>query len=108
MTLAPAEFIRRFLIHVLPARFHRIRHYGLFANGQRAANLARARGLLAVPPPDVEPEAEKVVVPDEPRVLPCPCPRCGGRMLVIEIFARGSTPRYRPTPVPTLIRIDTS
>ena len=108
MTLAPAEFIRRFLIHVLPHRFHRIRHYGLFANGQRAANLARARELLAVPPRVVEPEAEKVAAPDEPRVLPCPCPRCGGRMLVIEIFARGCEPRHPPTAVPAPIRIDTS
>ena len=108
MTLTPAEFIRRFLIHVLPPRFHRIRHYGLFANGQRAANIAKARELLAVPPPVVEPEAEKVAAPDEPRVLPCPCPRCGGRMLVIEIFARGCEPRYRPTAVPMPNRIDTS
>ena len=46
------EFIRRFLIHVLPQGFHRIRHYGLFANGNRAANIARARELLAVPPPE--------------------------------------------------------
>ena len=108
MTLTPAEFIRRFLIHVLPPRFHRIRHYGLFANGQRAANIAKARELLAVPPPIVEPEVEKVAAPDEPRVLPCPCPRCGGRMLVIEIFARGCEPRYRPTAVPMPNRIDTS
>ena len=49
MTLATHEFIRRFLLHVLPKGFHRIRHYGLFANGNRAANIARARELLAVP-----------------------------------------------------------
>ena len=49
MTLTPAEFIRRFLIHVLPTGFHRIRHYGLFANGNLAANLVRARELLSVP-----------------------------------------------------------
>ena len=108
MTLAPAEFIRRFLIHVLPSRFHRIRHYGLFANGNRAANIAKARELLGQAPPVVEPEAEKVVLPDEPRVLPCPCPRCGARMLVIEIFARGCEPRWRPTPMTAPIRIDTS
>ena len=108
MTLAPHEFIRRFLIHVLPPRFHRIRHYGLFANGQRAANLARARELLGASSPVVEPEADKAAAPDEPRVLPCPCPRCGGRMLVIEIFARGCEPRYRQTPVLAPIRIDTS
>ena len=108
MTLSPHEFVRRFLIHVLPSRFHRIRHYGLFANGQRAANIARARELLGVTPPVVQPEVDKAVVPEEPRVLPCPCPRCGGRMIVIEIFARGCEPRYRSLPVPALIRIDTS
>ena len=56
MTLAPHEFIRRFLIHVLPKGFHRIRHYGLFANGNRAENIARARQLLAMPAPYREPE----------------------------------------------------
>ena len=50
MTLATDEFIRRFLIHVLPQGFHRIRHYGLLANGARADNIAHARALLAVPP----------------------------------------------------------
>ena len=50
MTLSTHEFIRRFLMHVLPKGVHRIRHYGLFANGNRAANIARARELLAVPP----------------------------------------------------------
>ena len=54
MTLATDEFIRRFLIHVLPKGFHRIRHYGLFASADRAANIARARELLAVPPPKAE------------------------------------------------------
>jgi hypothetical protein len=105
MTLAPHEFIRRFLLHVLPKGFHRIRHYGLFANGDRAANLARARELLGVAPAPrvVEPE-ENTAAPDEPRVLPCACPRCGGRMIVIEVFAPGCEPKHRPTP----IRIDTS
>ena len=51
MTLPTGEFIRRFLMHVLPKGFHRIRHYGLFANGNRAANIARARELLAMPAP---------------------------------------------------------
>ena len=105
MTLSPHEFIRRFLLHVLPKGFHRIRHYGLFANGDRAANLARARELLGVAPGPrvVEPE-ENTAPPDEPRVLPCACPRCGGRMIVIEVFAPGCEPKHRPTP----IRIDTS
>jgi hypothetical protein len=108
MTLTAHEFIRRFLMHVLPKGFHRIRHYGLFANGNRAANIARARELLGAAPPVVEPEEEKAAAPDEPRVLSCPCPRCGGRMIVIEVFARGREPRCRPTPAPTPIRIDTS
>ena len=107
MTLAPDEFIRRFLIHVLPKRFHRIRHYGLFANGNRAANLARARELLAVPVPEPE-KPVSAVEPEQPSVLPRPCPCCGGRMLVIEIFERGCTPKHRPTPRPPPIRIDTS
>ena len=107
MTLHPHEFIRRFLMHVLPKGFHRIRHYGLFANGNRAANIARARELLGAAPRVVEPE-ENTAAPDEPRVLPCPCPRCGGRMIVIEVFAPGCEPKYRPTPAPTPIRIDTS
>jgi hypothetical protein len=106
MTLPPHEFIRRFLMHVLPKGFHRIRHYGLFANGNRAANIARARELLGAVPRIVETEERKGAAPDEPRVLPCACPRCGGRMIVIEVFARGCQPGYRPTPTP--IRIDTS
>jgi hypothetical protein len=108
MTLAPHEFIRRFLMHVLPKGFHRIRHYGLFANGNRAANIARARKLLGAAPHLVAVGEEKAAAPDEPRVLTCPCPRCGGRMIVIEVFARGCQPSYRPASAPTLIRIDTS
>lgn len=106
MTLATGEFIRRFLSHVLPKGFHRIRHYGLFANGQRADNIARARELLAVPPPAEEPETPTEACEDIERVHPRPCSCCGSRMLVIEIFARGETPRHAPTPI--AIRIDTS
>jgi hypothetical protein len=106
MTLAPAEFLQRFLLHVLPKGFHRIRHYGLLANTNRAESIARARELLAVMPPAIEPEVAKAA--DEPRVLPCPCPHCGGRMIVIEVFARGCEPRWRPSQVPAPIRIDTS
>jgi len=102
MTLAGDEFIRRFLIHVLPSGFHRIRHYGLFANGGRAENLARVRDLLAVPAPQHEPDDDDATA-DEPPLLPCPC--CGGRMIIIETFQRGSTPRARPS---SPIRIDTS
>jgi hypothetical protein len=72
-------------MHVLPKGFHRIRHYGLFADGDRAANIARA--LLGAAPHSVEPAKEKAAAPDAPRILPCPCPRCGGRMIVIEVFA---------------------
>jgi hypothetical protein len=108
MTLAAHEFIRRFLMHVLPKGFHRIRHYGLFASGVRADNLARARELLAAPPPTTEPETDAPSEPDDPdqpRTLPKPCPCCGGRMIIIEVFAAGCEPNHRPTPV---IRIDTS
>ena len=108
MKLTAHEFIRRFLMHVLPKGFHRIRHYGLFASSNRAANIARARQLLAAAPRVVELDDNNVATPDEPRVLPCPCPRCGARMIVIEVFARGCEPTYRPTPAPTPIRIDTS
>jgi Putative transposase/Transposase zinc-binding domain len=107
MTLATAEFIRRFLIHVLPKGLHRIRHYGLLAKGNRAANIAHARGLLAVPSPAKEPEPSEAT-PDEQRMLPCPCPCCGGRMIIIETFARGCHPTRYPTPGAQEIRIDTS
>ena len=79
MTLSPAEFIRRFLIHVLPKGLHRIRHYGLFANGNRTENIARARELLAVAPPPPKPDPDEASAADEPRVLPTPCPCCGKR-----------------------------
>src|SRR5271157_2175927 len=105
MTLATAEFIRRFLMHVLPKGLRRIRRYGLFANGNRAAHIAKARELL-VPVPVTEPETAAVPEPDQPCVLPRPCPRFGGRMLVIEIFARGCEPKHRPTHRPPSIRID--
>src|SRR5882762_1028490 len=107
MTLATDEFIRRLLIHVLPKCFHRIRHYGLLANGNRAANMAHARELLAVPARPKAPEPPKAAV-DEPRTLPRPCPCCGGRMIVIETFARGCEPKHQPTPPLGEIRIDTS
>ena len=107
MTLATDEFIRRFLIHVLPKGFHRIRHYGLLASGSRAENIAHARSLLAVSAPAKEPDPPKAAL-DEPRALPRPCPCCGGRMIVIETFARGCEPKHQPTPAPGEIRIDTS
>jgi hypothetical protein len=107
MTLPMGEFIRRFLMHVLPKGLHRIRHYGLFANGNRVGDIARARELLAMPLPVMEPDASPVE-PGELRVHPRPCPCCGSRMLIIETFARGCEPTHHPTPTPPQIRIDTS
>jgi hypothetical protein len=108
MTLKPGEFIRRFLMHVLPKGFHRIRHCGLLASGTKAETIARARELIAAATPAQT--AHKQQAPDsaaatDSQIHPCPC--CGGRMSIIETFKRGSTPRYQPPP-PTAIRIDTS
>ena len=107
MTLAVDEFIRRFLLHVLPRGFHRIRHYGLFAHGSRATNLTRARALLGVHEPPCETATAN---PADATALPSPmqpCP-CGGRMILIERFARGSSPAHRPSAPTAVIRIDTS
>ena len=93
MTLSPDEFIRRFLLHVLPKGFHRIRHYGLLASAGRKANIARARELLDVPAP---PEAEDTAPTPEPDPRP-PCPCCGGRMIIIEIFRRAARARAPPS-----------
>jgi hypothetical protein len=106
MTLATDEFIRRFLIHVLPRGFHRIRHYGLLARAACADNIARARELLAVPKRQAEP-ADAPDHNDQP-LPPHPCPHCGGRMIIIETFERGSMPRHRPTGPKIAIRIDSS
>ena len=106
MTLATAEFIRRFLIHVLPSGFHRIRHYGLLASGTRADNIARARRLLVVPAAQPEAANTNGAEATEPKPHPCPC--CGGRMIIIERFQRGCSPRYRPAASTAVIRVDTS
>ena len=108
MTLPTHEFIRRFLSHVLPKGLHRIRHYGLFANGNRAANIARARELLAVPSRPKQAETSETAAADQPHMLPRPCRCCGGRMIIIETFARGCQPKHRPASAPAAIRIDTS
>ena len=108
MTLDVAEFIRRFLIHVLPKGFHRIRHYGLFANGCRAQSLAHARELLAVTAHRAETDAPVQGNAQETNVLALPCPCCGGRMIIIETFERGCQPRYRPSASSIAVRIDTS
>jgi predicted Zn-ribbon and HTH transcriptional regulator len=106
MTLATGEFIRRFLIHVLPQGFHRIRHYGLFASATRADNIARARRLLDVPA--AQPEAGDTNCAEATELLAQPCPCCGGRMIIIERFQRGASPRTRPAAATAVIRIDTS
>jgi hypothetical protein len=100
MTLSADEFIRRFLLHVLPRGFHRIRHYGLLAGAARKANLARARDLLDVAP---EPEAQAVEDALDPRPA-CPC--CGGHMVIIETFERWRLPRAPPrAPMPVRERV---
>ncbi len=91
-----AEFIRRFLIHVLPSGFHRIRHYGLFANGGRTRNIARARELLGVPAPVHEADDTHTADDTEPPALAQPCPCCGGPMIIVETFERGHAPRAPP------------
>ena len=95
MRLPTQEFIRRFLMHVLPDGFHRIRHYGLLASAQRKVNIAKVRVLIGASTPEQEPPPE-----DDPAPLtlrePCPC--CGGSMLIIETFKRGQVPRSRAPP----------
>ena len=99
MTLSADEFIRRFLLHVLPKGFHRIRHYGLLASAGCKANIARANELMAVPMPAVNPPpaADDTVDPDAMTDHRPPCPCCGGRMIIVEVFARGSAPRGPPS-----------
>lgn len=99
MTLAPDEFIRRFLLHVLPKGFHRIRHYGLLASATCKTNIAQARKLIAAPLPMIDPpiehEAADVATGTTADYRPlCPC--CGGRMIIVEIFERGGAPRGPP------------
>jgi hypothetical protein len=105
MTLHPHEFIRRFLMHVLPKGFHRIRHYGLFANGNRVANVARVRELLAVTPPVSAAPPPAAGTGEACGERPCPC--CGRPMRIIEVLARGAQPRSTLSNAPA-IRIDTS
>jgi hypothetical protein len=97
MTLPTDEFIRRFLLHVLPPGFHRIRHYGLLAASCRKASLALARKLLGVAATIQE------IAPDDPPDQRPSCPCCGGHMIVIETFERWQQPRAPPT-VTTPIR----
>ena len=94
MTLPADEFIRRFLLHVLPRGFHRIRHYGLLAASCRKVSLERIRALLAVAP------LPAVDVPEESADTSPPCPCCGGRMVIVEAFERGHQPRAPPVGAP--------
>jgi len=96
MRLSTTEFIRRFLIHVLPDRFHRIRHYGLLASARRKANIAKARSLLGAEQPEQEPQAGVEIAPLSLRE---PCPDCGGAMRIIETFRRGQHPFTRAPPM---------
>jgi hypothetical protein len=106
MTLKTGEFIRRFLIHVLPKGFHRIRHYGLFAKPSCADNIARARRLLALS--QAQDQSVGADAPDSEQAPINRCPCCGGRMITIETFQRGAVPCHQPTGPPPSIRIDTS
>jgi len=115
MTLEPGEFIRRFLMHVLPKGFHRIRHFGLLANGgdTRAEKLARARQLIAAasqiapsPQPPNDYATCEDTTPSEEHDHPCP--HCGSRMVIIETFEAGRAPRHRPSPPIIVIGMNTS
>jgi hypothetical protein len=98
MTLSADEFIRRFLLHVLPKGFHRIRHYGLLASAGCKANIARAKELMGAPMPQVEPPtAQDTADPAATTDHRPPCPCCGGRMVIVEVFARGAAPRGPPS-----------
>lgn len=99
MTLAAAEFMRRFLLHVLPAGFHRIRHYGLLANAARRNNLAVARNLLQQPASQTA-----APLPADKTSSPPPtffCRHCGAPMIIIELLARPLRIRAPPTPLGT-------
>ncbi|BBL60899.1 IS91 family transposase [Methylomonas koyamae] len=99
MTLNPDEFIRRFLLHVLPSGFHRIRHVGLLANGRRRDHLARARELLKVMPEPTQTQADALETTTPPTFV---CPDCGAAMIIIEILTRKPLIRAPPPqgPVP--------
>ena len=98
MTLATEEFIRRFLIHVLPKGQHRIRHYGFFGNGNRVANIARIRDLLGAKPPNRKDAGDTGESDNNqsPRILALPCPCCGGQLIIINTFAaHADIPEHR-------------
>jgi len=114
MTLHPHEFIRRFLMHVLPSGFHRIRYYGFLTSQTRAKNITRIRELLknpiipidAIKAANAKPSTS--TQPEEPKAPKHSCPCCGSRMNIIETFLRGQQPRSYPSPPSQRIWIDTS
>jgi Putative transposase len=91
MTLSADEFMRRFLLHTLPTGLHRIRHYGLLANGNRKASLAAARELLDVPPS--QSPADDANVDHAPCFV---CRHCGAALIIVETLVR--SPRIRAPP----------
>ncbi len=95
MTLGADEFMRRFLLHVLPGGLHRIRHYGLLANGSRKASLALVRNLLGQPntAPTTREDTNDGIDPDRPRFV---CAHCGAAMIILQTFTRGQTIRAPP------------
>jgi hypothetical protein len=98
MTLATHEFMRRFLIHVLPKGQHRIRHYGFLGNGSRADNIATIRQTLSAGTQNTDHSEEPTSnIDEEPRILTLPCPCCGGRLIIVEAFAPQQQPRAPPT-----------
>jgi hypothetical protein len=99
MRLDAHEFLRRFLLHVLPDGFQRIRHYGFLANGHRRAKLAAIRSVLAVSPPSITKAVDETSTTEDPGELSVPCPCCGGTMTIIEVLPG---PRRRRWP-----RLDT-
>ena len=106
MTLTAHEFIRRFLLHVLPNGFHRIRYYGLLASSRRADTIASIRQIIAAATPDHIAGGNVSVFAEQPEQAPespPPCPCCGGRMILVERFAPGTAPRTI-----VAVRIDTS
>ena len=96
MTLTTDELIRRFLLHVLPSGFHRIRHYGLLANAGRRDHLAQVRELLKVAPAHVELKSTDADAPEKTAQPTFVCPDCGAAMIIIEILARKPLIRAPP------------
>ncbi len=95
MRLDTGEFIRRFLMHVLPDGFHRIRHFGFLASANRKRSIAKIRAMIGDAPKPVGPETPNS---DLPLTLRQPCPDCGGQMRIIETFRRGQRPTKRTPP----------